>query len=372
MNNLIKYFFLFLFISCLEKQNFNQNINPEKLNEEFILFQDPKLSINTKYKWYLLTDINLELELLGTSIIQNNNIMISILSNDLNNELIIISFNSDGTINKKYAKNGILEIKRMKDIGKIEALAFQNDGKIVLAGNFRKIGREKYFLARINIDGSLDYSFGEKGIIKYENENQYNIIDNIIAIKSILIKKPDNKIFLSGYILKNDNYSIFLECYNTDGTRDASFGNNGISIIDIGKNQIIPVKIIIQKDNKIIIGGRFWNGLNYDIILLRFYDNGKLDEKYGLSGKVITDIKGDDDYLYFIETQENGKIVVAGTSYLGLNWNFILLRYKYDGNLDDDFGCSGIIKTDFERKNAKAYSLYIDRNNKICNSQDNI
>src|SRR5262245_51718892 len=46
------------------------------------------------------------------------------------------------------------------------AVAVQPDGKIVVAGNSQPAGGRQFGLARYNVDGSLDTSFGGTGLVQ--------------------------------------------------------------------------------------------------------------------------------------------------------------------------------------------------------------
>lgn len=77
-----------------------------------------------------------------------------------------------------------------------------------------------------------------------------------------------------------------------------------------------------------------------------FSQTVSLDSTFGVGGKVVTSISQNDDYISSIALQSDGKIVVSGVTFLmttsGLDfYNFVLLRYNQDGSLDDSFGVNG-------------------------------
>ncbi|MCP4335892.1 MAG: hypothetical protein GY785_24875, partial [Gammaproteobacteria bacterium] len=51
------------------------------------------------------------------------------------------------------------------------------------------------------------------------------------------------------------------------------------------------------------------------------------------------------DYGESVTVQDDGKILVAGYSYTGSNWDFALTRYNADGSLDTSFDSDGIVTT---------------------------
>ena len=75
---------------------------------------------------------------------------------------------------------------------------------------------------------------------------------------------------------------------------------------------------------------------------------GDLDPSFGSGGKVITDFGGEDVALTLLR-QSDGKIIVAGTSFVygsGTGGNFALARYNPDGSLDPTFGTGGKATSD--------------------------
>lgn len=57
---------------------------------------------------------------------------------------------------------------------------------------------------------------------------------------------------------------------------------------------------------------------------------GDLDLSFGTGGKVITDFSADDDKGQAIAVQSDGKIIVAGITSVGSNFDFALARYNTD------------------------------------------
>ena len=78
--------------------------------------------------------------------------------------------------------------------------------------------------------------------------------------------------------------------------------------------------------------------------------DGTLDTLFGIGGKVTTQIGPGYDAAYSVAIQSDGKIVVAGESYISgspsnLNNDIALVRYNVNGSLDDSFGAGGIVTT---------------------------
>jgi uncharacterized delta-60 repeat protein len=75
--------------------------------------------------------------------------------------------------------------------------------------------------------------------------------------------------------------------------------------------------------------------------MARFNSNGSLDQTFGNGGKVIVSNFGSSAHA--VALQPDGKVLLAGMS----NYQFILLRYHTNGQLDTDFGNGGQVLTQF-------------------------
>jgi len=60
---------------------------------------------------------------------------------------------------------------------------------------------------------------------------------------------------------------------------------------------------------------------------VRYNTDGTLDTSFDSDGKVTTAIGGSDDVAYSVAIQSDGKIVAAGYSNNGSNFDFALVRY---------------------------------------------
>jgi uncharacterized delta-60 repeat protein len=89
----------------------------------------------------------------------------------------------------------------------------------------------------------------------------------------------------------------------------------------------------------------------FDFVVARYNRHGSLDPSFGTAGRVITDFSLRDDFAFSVAVRPNGTIVVAGKSVPNPNLvqfeDFAIARYKRDGNLDQSFGSSGLVTTDF-------------------------
>ncbi|MEO1626184.1 MAG: T9SS type A sorting domain-containing protein, partial [Bacteroidota bacterium] len=101
--------------------------------------------------------------------------------------------------------------------------------------------------------------------------------------------------------------------YNEDGTLDQSFGTGGRVATDFFQSRNTAHSILLQEDGKIILGGFAGTNPNRNFAIARYDETGQLDETFGNSGKVSTDF-GFNDFLFTMTLQADGKLLGAGHS----------------------------------------------------------
>ena len=179
----------------------------------------------------------------------------------------------------------------------------------------------------------FDHSFGTGGVTIGMTGNSINA--------GKIIVQPDNKII---QVVTNYNSSnFFLLRYKSSGPLDSSFGSNGKVQTAMGNGGSYSNSAALQPDGKIVVVGfAYGNGTPGDFAIARYLANGNLDSSFGSNGKLISSIGPYDDAAYDVTIQQDGKIVVAGSS----NDNnytsfFAVARYHPNGAIDSSFGQNG-------------------------------
>ena len=128
----------------------------------------------------------------------------------------------------------------------------------------------------------------------------------------------------------------------TSQTLDTTFGTNGIVVTDL-TSQVDAIGDLVVRDNgKILasgIGGSF-------ISLTQYLSDGTLDNSFGTSGKLITNYRSGFMNGAFspIAIQTDGKILLCVNNNIQNVNNFVLARYNSNGtSLDTTFGTNGIV-----------------------------
>ena len=146
-------------------------------------------------------------------------------------------------------------------------------------------------------------------------------------------------------------YLIFtFQSYAQDGSLDNTFNSDGLQTSAVGTFDDVAYAMAIKEDalnpnnnaaRKIIIAGQTYNGNKYEFLVMQYNDDGSLDNTFGVNGIVATSLGNYDDKARAIAIQPDGKIVVAGYSFDGTKDNFAIIRYNADGSTDYSFGTNG-------------------------------
>jgi uncharacterized delta-60 repeat protein len=244
-------------------------------------------------------------------------------------------YNYDGSLDTSFNGTGTVTTAFGGTNQSANAVAIQDDGKIVAAGFSNAGGTVKFALARYNPDGSLDSGFGVSGLV-------ITSIGGSDTANAVLIQQ-DGKIVAVGS--SNAGSDFALARYNSDGSLDAGFGVGGLVTTDLSGGSDTAYGAALQADGKIIAVGQASVGGFNDFAAARYNTDGSLDTSFNGTGIVTTDLGKVDDQARAVAMQKDGKIVLAGFSAGGGTTDFALVRYNIDGSLDNNFNGTGIVLT---------------------------
>jgi len=273
-----------------------------------------------------------------------------------NRDFALARYNIDGSLDATFGAGGKVSTDLFGSSDVAKAVTIQADGKIVVLGGARNAEKQKTFSAivRYNRDGSLDTGFGSGGKVITANGG--------IA----LAIQPDGKIVTAGS-MTGAEFALFR--YNSNGSLDTNFGLSGeITTSFFGSRNIVNAElasgVIIQSDSKIIAFGSAFDEparVRY-IALARYNNDGTPDSGFGPGGRATAV----GNMVNAGAIQSDGKIVVAwvdGTFATGSD--FALARFNSDGSLDTAFGTNGKVTTDFFGKQDIPRAVAIQSNGKI-------
>ncbi len=276
-------------------------------------------------------------------------------------DFALTRYNTNGTLDNTFSNDGKTIEYVPAGVGTLYSIATQTDGKIVVAGDVRdSLGRFNFFISRYNPDGSADKTFSDDG--KQITDFGYNS-----ATLSSLVIQSDGKIVAVGSVFGDLN-TFGIARYNTDGDLDSTFSGDGKEVTKFGGTyaSYAALCVVLADDGKIVVGGGAIDSLsNTDFAIVRYNSDGSLDKTFSDDGVQTTDFNSDYDVAFSLAIQNDKKIVVGGRVLNGSNLDFAIARYNTDGSLDNTFSSDGKNTTDFASDNDYGNPIAIQNDGKI-------
>jgi uncharacterized delta-60 repeat protein len=248
-----------------------------------------------------------------------------------------------------------------------------NKGRIYVTGwSENRNGDYDMVIWRYNEEGKLDKTFGEGGIVVYNNAAGGNSDDYGY---SIYVDKKGRVYVTGSSVNRNGDSDMVIWRYNGDGSIDKIFGEGGI-VVDHnaagGKGSDEGNSIYVDNKGRIYVTGysRNRNG-DEDMVIWRYNEEGKLDKSFGEGGIVVHDNSAGGkswDEGHSIYVDKKGRIYVTGFSYNGRDYDMVIWRYNEEGKLDKSFGKEGIVVYNNAaggNSDDVGNSIYVDSNGKI-------
>jgi uncharacterized delta-60 repeat protein len=224
------------------------------------------------------------------------------------------------------------------------AIAVQPDGKILVGGYAETTLAEDFAVVRYNTDGSLDTSFGDNGVFSYSFNNEDYDRISTITLQS------DGKILLTGYAVDpaTGDSPFTVVRILSNGVLDSSFGSAGLVRLYFGTfTDQTSEAIAFQSDGKIIAGGTLRDGGQLKVVVARFAPNGAVDSSFANNvGYALIDASGSNNGLSALKVTSTDQIVIAGNTTGPGSWDTMVARLSPEGVLDATFGTGGIYKSD--------------------------
>jgi len=245
-------------------------------------------------------------------------------------DFAVARFTAEGELDPTFDDDGLATINVAGELDRAYAAALQSDGAILIAGEVR-VNRSDVGdvgVARLTADGALDTTFGTDGVVHIDyadpDSQDSNAGDsdraNDIAIQA------DGKIVIVGHAIVGSTADFLIARLNADGTRDDSFGTEGLVTTPFGTLEDLAYAVVIQPDGAIVVAGQASSTTLTDFGIVRLLPDGSFDSSFGGAGSLIIDFFSSTDVATSLALQPDGKIVVGGSARNGTSIGVGLAR----------------------------------------------
>lgn len=243
----------------------------------------------------------------------------------------------NGGLDLSYGNNGYISIDTPMSISTVHCATMLSDDKIILVGSEvnSTLSNNKFAIARLKTNGDFDSSFATNGVYVhpvYNSNFMYAFDVNTMPGGEILVTTGHPSI--PGYnILK----------FNSNGQLDTTFQNQGILNIPLYDTIAYPRTILSLSNGKFLVFSEEFfpaaNPTNYHEIVRRYNTDGSLDGSFGNNGSKIVSFSNFDHNTWFSKYKlYNGYFYVAGSD---TTYHLKVCRLDSLCNVDLSYGDNG-------------------------------
>ena len=282
-------------------------------------------------------------------------------------DFLTIRLTDSGMLDTGFASSGISQIDLDGHRDYAYDVTTDSQGRIIVGGySQQEIPNGIDFSAvRLLQNGRLDEEFSEDGKWTKGLVDDYGYSSDDY-VRDVAVDAQD-RIVLMGRTRATDIAALRL---TTDGVADQTFGNNGVSLKDIGSGRGFYGGGTMDSSGRLVFAAAVYR-TSSDVGVLRMTADGLPDASFGTDGVTITDIGAPNSFdtaRDVMVTQPDGKILIAGSFRMNAynaSGDFFVARYHADGSPDLSFGTDGIARIDFAHWFSEAYSMAVDSQGRI-------
>lgn len=163
----------------------------------------------------------------------------------------------DGRLDRRFGRRGVRRFPFADP--EQTAIGVQPDGEILVAGTEYTTERLTA-LVRLRPDGSLDRSFGRRGVVR----SQRGVVLAILAGRRQIVLVAGRGVF--------GEAGVALRSYRPSGAVDRRFGRHGVALDGRARRRFRPVAAARQPSGRIVVAGTvgYLGEPGADVALLRF------------------------------------------------------------------------------------------------------
>lgn len=274
--------------------------------------------------------------------------------------LVFLNAISQTQYDPDFGNDGLL-VQDQISYGATETLALQ-DNNILAESYYQDQGTNAIFrnFIRIQADGSRDESFGNNGI--FDDAENFSFIS------------PETFVLSGDYIysistaipLDSERMNLTITRLTSDGQLDTSFGINGYAILPTleGTSYSNGTDLKISEDGDIAVLGvmKYNDSQLANTIVAKFTSEGNLDMSFGENGIYLHPTEN--AFLHsprkILITNDNSIVIVAERQNTSYLNSLMVFKLASSGNLDPTFAREGIYQLGFDGEKMASNAKILD------------
>ncbi len=258
---------------------------------------------------------------------------------DVFSDFAVYRMNPNGTPDATFGVNGLKKFEVLGDFGNASAVVTEADNSFTVIGS----QGSNVMLMRFLPNGELDPNYGVDGKVTHLEANVGRL-----PIAAQAERLADGSIVINSYSTSVAN-QLGLTKFKADGSLDFSFGTRGVAAKSFPDfSQTLGQAVAIQVDGKFLVAGfgRGGSSTSEDMIAVRFNADGSADPGFASSGAIRYGYQGGlFDQVSDIVITSDQRILLAGQfanpSSGNTGYALGILALRPDGAIDTNFGING-------------------------------
>lgn len=270
-------------------------------------------------------------------------------------------------IDPQFGTNGMF-ISQI-DYSEVLDIQFQSDDKMIAFSTAQPTSNFLMAFYRLNLDGTLDESFGSNGQYLPDLDEVVNCIHGWDFTMD-----TDENIYFTSTMRFIDSLNVHLTVtkITANGLIDESFGNNGYAVLPTPPGAIWAYgnRIAFDNNGKIIAYGSYKDATNedYRYLVARFNQDGTLDLTFGENGMYmhpsLPGITNQNSNSDIIINPDNSIVLPGYGERDNSSLAVMVIKLTPDGILDNSFANNGTYLSDND-KNIDSWSAALLEDNSI-------
>lgn len=237
---------------------------------------------------------------------------------------------NDGALDGPFFGDGLGKV--IQDLGGTEEawdLAITPDDRIVVVG----VMNGSPLAMRFTAEGALDTTFAAP--------NGYMTVAYPGVMRSIALD-AEGRLVVAGSLTTMGGADAAVARLLPDGTADASFGNvAGTTLLDVSGGADEAVGVALLPDGRIVAAGHAVTPTGNELFVWRLGPDGAPDPTFGMEGRVVIPLDGD-DVASDLQLLPDGRIMVLANTTGGASPGPVIVRLRADGAPDPTYGEMGV------------------------------